>query len=378
MRLQSFKFYIKIVLTIISFYFLYGCTAVSSESTLMKDLEGVKMTSIELRIRLNEFGKFFAGTVEEAADEIISGTDNTEIKKNALEWKINVIPKALESLVILDPVAAGTDAYALCLQMDYFFRLGKGKDLFGEQQRVAIKASDEILKEMRILANDFRDYKDREEVERLLAVWVVKNQVENLKFNRKSTLDVMAAALGSEEYGLGSTVGSIAEGVHDIRRQITIYTDFLPKHVKWQMEYELYNLMGDSTFEKTFNNIDRVVYSTERITKVLEESPELLKDLQKSTLAEVNRQLLITLSTLANERAIVLEALTAERIAIMQEIYQQRIETLDRIDTLAQSTINQSTLFASDVIDKIFWRVLIILALVFVGGIVALKFIQKQ
>ena len=378
MRIQSFKFYIKIILTSISFYFLSGCTAVSSESTLMKGMEGVKMTSIELRIRLNEFGKFFAGTVEEAADEIISGTDNTETKKNALEWKINVIPKALESLVILDPVAAGTDVYALCLQMDYFFRLGKGKDLFGEQQPVAIKASDEILKEMRVLANDFRDYKDREEVERLLAVWVVQNQVENLRFNRKSTLDLMAAALGSEEYGLGSTVGSIAEGVHDIRRQITIYTDFLPKHVKWQLEYELYNLIGDSTFEKTFINIDRVVYSTERITKVLEESPELLKDLQKSTLAEVNRQLLVTLATLSNERAIVLEALTAERLAIMQEIYNQRIETLDRIDTLAQNTINQSSLFAGDAIDKIFWRALIILALVFVGGIVVIKFMKKQ
>jgi hypothetical protein len=377
MRMQAFKLYPSIALLCLSIYFFPGCTAVSSESTLMKDLEGVKMTSIELRIRLNEFGKFFAGTVEEAADEIISKTDNTEIKKNALEWKINVIPKALESLVILDPVAAGTDVYALCLQMDYFFRLGKGKDLFGEQQRVAIKASDEILKEMRVLANDFRDYKDREEVERLLAVWVVQNQVENLRFNRKSTLDLMAAALGSEEYGLGSTVGSIAEGVHDIRRQITIYTDFLPKHVKWQLEYELYNLIGDSTFEKTFNNIDRVVYSTERITKVLEESPELLKDLQKSTLAEVNRQLLVTLSTLSNERAIVLEALTAERIAIMQEIYQQRIETLDRIDTLAHTTINQSTLFASDVIDKLFWRVLIILGVVFIGGIVVLKFYKK-
>jgi 3-methyladenine DNA glycosylase AlkD len=136
--------------------------------------------------------------------------------------------------------------------------------------------------------------------------------------------------------------------------------------------------MGDSTFEKTFNNIDRVVYSTERITQVLEESPELLKDLQQSTLAEVNRQLLVTLSTLSNERAIVLEALTAERVAIMQEIYNQRIETLDRIDTLAYTTINQSTLFASDVIDKLFWRVLIILALVFVGGLVAIKFMKKR
>ena len=95
-------------------------------------------------------------------------------------------------------------------------------------------------------------------------------------------------------------------------------------------------------------------------------------------MSEINKQLLVTLSTLANERAVVLETLTAERIAIMQEIYDQRIETLDRIDTLAQSTINQSTLFAGDVIDKIFWRVLIILALVFLGGIVALKLFKKQ
>lgn len=377
MRMQAFKFYLRITLLSLSLYYFSGCTAVSSESTLMKDMEGVKMTSIELRIRLNEFGKFFAGTVEEAADEIISRADNTEIKKNALEWKINLIPRALESLVIMDPVAAGTDIYALCLQMDHFFRIGKGNNLFGEQQQLAINASEDILKEFRDLANEFRDYTDREDIERLLAVWVVQNPIENLRFNRKSTLNLMAKALGGEEYGIGSSVGSMVEGIHDIRRQITVYTDFLPKHVKWQMEYELYNLMGDSTFEKTFNNIDRVVYSTERITKVLEDSPELLKEIQKTTMADVNKQLLITLSTLANERAIVLDALTAERVAIMQEIYQQRIETLDRIDTLAQSTINQSTLFASDVIDKLFWRVLIILALVFVGGIVALKFYKK-
>ena len=78
--------------------------------------------------------------------------------------------------------------------------------------------------------------------------------IKNLKFNRKSTLDLLAQALGREEYGLGSTVGSMAEGIHDLRRQITIYTDFLPKHVKWQLEYEVYNLIGDSTFERTFNN----------------------------------------------------------------------------------------------------------------------------
>jgi hypothetical protein len=93
----------------------------------MKDLEGVKMTSTELRIRLNEFGKYFAGSIEETADEIIERTDDIEVKRNALEWKINVIPRALESLVIIDPVAAGTDIYALCLQMDHFFSTRKWK-----------------------------------------------------------------------------------------------------------------------------------------------------------------------------------------------------------------------------------------------------------
>ena len=115
-----------------------------------------------------------------------------EIKRNALEWKINVIPRALESLVIMDPVAAGIDFYALCLQMDHFFRLGNGKDLFGEQQQLAINASEDILKEFRDLANDFRDYKNRGEIERFLAVWVIQNPIKNLYYRVRTEIFMKA------------------------------------------------------------------------------------------------------------------------------------------------------------------------------------------
>ncbi len=94
----------------------------------MQDLEGLQMTQIELTIRLNEFDKYFIGRVEEAADEIIRNTDEKEIKINALQWKINVIPRAMESLVIPDPRAAGVDLYALSGQMLEFFRYWKGKE----------------------------------------------------------------------------------------------------------------------------------------------------------------------------------------------------------------------------------------------------------
>ncbi len=366
-----------LILSIAFVFFNIGCTTVPQETIMMRDIEGVNMTSIELRIRLNELGKFFAGTIEEAADEIIKEADDIEAKKNSLLWKTNVIPAALYSVIILDPVAAGIDFFALCYQMQQFFAVGYGRELFGKQQQIAINACNIIVKEAEIIRDEFRDRKYREENDRILTAWVVQNPIKNLNFNRRSTLELTAKTLGSEEYGIGSSVGSIAEGVNDIRRQITVYTEFLPKQIKWQAQYELLNLMGDSTIEKSLNNIDRVVNSVERITKVLEESPELFTDLQQSTLADLNKQLIIALSTLSNERAIVLEAMTVGRVAIMKEIYQQRVETLDRIDKLAQNTLNQSSIFASDVIDKIFWRVLIILVVVFVGGVVTIRLLKK-
>ena len=357
--------------------FLNGCTSTTKESVMMEELKGAQMTPTELSIRLNEFGKFFIETVEASADKIIEKTNSIVIKRNALEWKINVIPQILQSLTMPDPVAAGTDVRALCMQMDQFFTTGNGRDIFGDQQYIAIKASKKIIDELKNIAGDLREISYFEKNEKLFKEWVDQNPIEDLRFYRKSTFDTMAKVLGSEEYGLGTTVGSIAESVQDIRQQITFYTNFLPKHVKWQAELELYNLIDDTIIEKTLNNFDRIVYSTERISKVMEDSPELVKELQQSSLIELNHQLMIAFSNMAEERKIVLNKIAEERIAVMKNIYQQRIETLDRIDSLARRAVTQSSLIANDIVDKIFWRVIIILGIGFIGGIVILKFIRK-
>lgn len=377
MKLKTINYYQLLILVVLTTILISSCTAIPSESGMMKDLEGVKMSKAELGIRLNEFGKYFAGKVEESADEIILKSDNRKIKMNALEWKINAIPRAMESLVILDPVASGVDIYAFSAQMENFFKRGNGKGLFGDYQYVVINACEDIMNEAEILANDFRDAKYRQETMKSINDWVEDNPINNLNFYRRSTFKLMAKTLGAEEYTLGSTVGSMAEGIYDIRQQITTYTEFLPKHVKWQAQFTAYELLGDSTVEKTFGNFDRVVNSAERITKVVEETPVLVKDIQQSSFAEINRQRALTLSALANERAILIEAISAERAAILKDINQQREETLEKFDELAERTISKSSILAGDLIDKIFFRTLILLLIVFVGGVVALKIIKK-
>ena len=360
----------------VSFYFS-ACTSVSTESVTMKDLEGIKMTSIELSIRLNEFEKYFSGRVEQAADEIIRSTDNREIKMNALQWKINVIPRALESLVILDPRAAGIDIYALAGQMENFFKYGNGKDLFGEYQSIAIKASEDIMDEVERLADDFRDKSYRQETTEIFNNWIKDNPIEDIQFHRRSAFEFMAKTLGAEEYDIGTAVGGIEQGVHDIRRQITVYTEFLPKQTKWQAQLASYEILGDSVVEKTFNNMERVVNSTERISKVAEETPALVKDIQRSSFEEIDRQRLLTLTALANERAIFIDEIRKERAEILKNINQQRYETLERVEKLAEKTINQSSILADDLIDKIFLRTLILLAIIFIGGFIILKKFKK-
>lgn len=171
---------------------------------------------------------------------------------------------------------------------------------------------------------------------------------------------------------------NIAISVEELKNQVTLYTDYLPKQIKWQAQYELYNFLGDSLIDKSLSNIDRVILSTERISKMIEESPELVKEIQLSTLVELDKQRLETLGMISQERIAILSAISLERIAVMNEINRERKETLDRIEKITDKTINRSTMFASDTIDKLFWRILILFGVLFVCGFILITFYKRR
>jgi len=284
----------------------------------------------------------------------------------------------MESSVILDPRAVGIDIYALSGQMLNFFKTGNGKDLFGKYQYVAIDACEDIMLEVNRIANDYRELKYREQGTEELNKWIEENPIENLKFHRRSTYEALAKVLGVQDYDIGTSVGSLTEAVHDIRKQISVYTTMLPKQAKWEAQLISYEVFGDSTFEKSFNNFDRLVNDVDRISETIDDTPELLKEMQKSSFEELHKELLLTLSTLKEERSIILDEINTERIDVMRDVYQQRIETLERIDKLAEKTINQSSIVASDLVDKIFIRIIVLLILILIGALVGFRYVKKS
>jgi hypothetical protein len=353
-----------------------GCFSARKDTALMREA-GIDVSITEYKLRLREFGYRFAGIVELSADEIISKTSDNEIKKQALLWEIYAIPAMIRSLSMNDPLAAGIDSWILSVQMLQYFEDGYGKDIFGEYQDIAISASKLIVNDIENLARGLKGADDISKGQKITEDWTKNNPIKNNKFLRLSAIDSVASMIGSEDINLGSTAENIATSIDELKNQVTLYTNYLPKQIKWQAQYELYNFLGDSLIENSFNNIDRVILSTEKISKMIEESPELVKEIQLSTLLEMDKQRLETLGMISQERIAILEAVTMERIAILEQIHNERTESLDRIEEITSKTINQSSLFAADVIDKIFWRVLIILAVVFVGGVVTIRLYKK-
>jgi hypothetical protein len=353
-----------------------GCFSARKDTALMREV-GIDVSITEYKLKLREFGYRFAGIVVLSADEIISKTSDNEIKKQALLWKIYAIPAMIRSLSMNDPLAAGLDSWILSVQMVQYFEDGYGKDFFGEYQDIAINASRLIVNDIENIARGLKGIDDISKGQKITEDWTKNNPIKNNKFLRLSAIDSVARMIGSEDINLGSTAENIATSIDELKNQVTLYTNYLPKQIKWQIEYAAYEMFGDSTMGSMMQNFNTITQSTDRITKMIEESPELIKEIQISTLEEMDKQRLETLEMISQERIAILEAVTMERIAIMNEINRERSETLDRLDEITEKTFNRSTIFASDTIDKLFWRIIILLGVIFLGCIILLTYYKK-
>jgi hypothetical protein len=310
---------------------------------MMQNTEKVDISAMELSNRLNIFNFRFAALVESAADEIMAQTDDPIIRQNALRWKMNAIPVAQEAIFRDDPMAGLIEITAFSVQMELFFTEAAGRDLFGEWQPIAVDVTFRIQEELvQIWKKAISTGDLKQTTQGPLYDWARKNPIENLTFTFRSISDTLVAAYSNVDYGLQESIGGIAVGVHDIRQRLSYYTAMIPKQARWQAEYLIDEKLQGAQIDRLLDNFDR-------ITDMIEKSPELIGELQSSTLTEISR-----------ERMEVIAALQTERLVVLQEINRQRQETIDNMQelimVLSGKIMAETRESAHEVIDHFFWR----------------------
>ncbi len=370
---------ITIALPLIAIVFS-NCGTIKKSSILVKDSDSIKIGYSQVKVLLYTFYNTFSSTTEESANYILHNTEDKEIKKMALRWKINSISEARKSWSIPDPYASLIDIRAYCYQLNQFFDTGAGSNYFDEYQYVAVEATEKLVKEIDKIAlltiSQARFDKNQPE----FLKWVSEHPITGSEFFRESTVSLFVEYIGDDSQNLSSSIGSIEEALTDIRSRLNVYSQSLPKQAQWQSELVIQETLERRELKDALSDLDSIALSLDGINKSVLELDMLLGNVLNDAFREVDRQRLATLNELKSERELIVNLLQTERQIVLDAISIERQKTIDDAEKLSSGLLSSTGNIMYDIVDHVFYRLLqfsAILGIALVAGIIVMKRIKK-
>lgn len=363
---------------------LAACSTAAPQQTAFQQTMGAQVSARETRIRTAEFAMTFAQTVEIAADSIASLTTDAAVSRNALIWKSYAVPAIYRTSTLPDPLMAWIDSRVLTYQMRDFFETGKGRELFGEQQHLALEAS-RFIEDQIYSAMELAGAKSDPEMEEGIREFADENPLTNLYFFRPSPVEQLASYLGQEQVSGLQAVGSMTELMETMSVRLNTYTELLPRAGRWQAQLMLAEL-ADPERSAVYLDIVNQIEALEALNEFLEGMPYLLEEQRDILLEAVDYQRIAFEGALAKvvdeatDEALV--ALNGELELVMADL--QRILDVELDDAVAQidGTISQAVVDIDGAleraVDRLFVRLLQLVAIVGVAAVLLVLLLRRR
>ncbi|MBI3805268.1 MAG: hypothetical protein HY282_16075 [Nitrospirae bacterium] len=330
-----------------------GCATRSKPAPLMAETKQAEVTRKEINYQLFDFVARYSRRIEFAADQIAEATSDPKVQYQSLLWKLHAVPAAFLAIVHQDPVAILVDLWALCAQQTAYFASGAGKDLFGDQQGVAVTTVRQLETEVMAMATDLLRPKSVVAAREGIARWTEEHPLENHQFARTSIISIMARIFPDGTAGPFQTLNSMPAEIADLKGRLTLQMDQLPRQARWQAELMATDLAG------------RLV--AQQLTSAF----QWVKTEREAVLADIERQRLATLEAIRQERRIILQGIEEMRKATLAEL---------RAQPLALQIDVEKTGLA--LVDRVFARLMVLFAVgygvVLVTILLAYAFLRRQ
>ena len=323
-----------------------GCSLVTIESPS----EPLTTKEVNARILTHDFAIRYANAVEHSADSIIETSEVFPVRVNALRWKISAYTAIREAALRESPPVGMIGTWALCVQMNAFFRDGPGDTLFGDMHELALKVSDGLETEIDSLVRSFTTLEEYERAGEFVKYYAKRYPFQDLTFKREPIMRAWNLYTGVPDSAAVKTVGDLPQTVTDLASRINIQSTHLPKETLWQIQMLL--VEAGLTGPEAQEAMDSLRVDISKFADLAEASPEMLdsslqrlsRDLE-ALLASVDRQRKETLEVLSREREAVTVALQGERVAIMEQLDVFSQVTLDKTYATLRDVVNTALLY---------------------------------
>ena len=345
-------------------------TAPPPQSALLRSAPNIEMPTNELRLKVYGYAEEFAGDVEEAADRILKATDDPEIERQALRWKINILSAVQVAAFALDPLIGLYDMWALTVQMRQFFETGEGREVFGEHQPIAIETSRELERRVHEMARSISVSGDVSEPRQDVEEYAAAHPITGMHFVRENVTQEFAHLLAQDRSGGLAVLGDLAVQFGDLSERLKYYAASLPHQFRWHSELLLLDILDEQTIDAFLGDVESIDVSARRLAEFFADTlPAVIDEQASEAIRVIGEEAAIALRDVSRQRIETLEWFTEERIIVMEDVVRERIAVMEDLAAITDSAMRRTTLVLDDAVDRAFYRALQLLGLVFVGGL---------
>jgi hypothetical protein len=294
------QFGVLAVCLVLSVSSVVGCGR--GERRVFRGKETGKKTSRiskeDLRQALDKFEEFAAAENKEQADELDRLVPTLRARRANLSRRTRLRQVLRTMLDHDDPITAFIEAWALCVRVRYYLVDGRGADLYGEYQSLAIEGWKRIEERIEQVGREFLDDDTFGETRNAVhqfaranpigATWssfvVYATEVEP---GKPGAFDEIVSIPMSPFTALKG-VDRTASSIYAVRGSMERFADILeelPEAIQWQVLLLLMQ-MGETEVVETFlTNMSKISDSTAQFADTAEKWPQTIRE-QASILVE--------------------------------------------------------------------------------------------
>jgi len=241
-----------------------------------------------LREDLVQFIEHSEGDVMATANEIEAATQETEVRKAALLWKVNLIQRANEALIEREPIALLFDSWAFCAQQVEYLQQGDGRELFKDQQSLAVAAAARMRTGIEAIAREHVPADKLPDMIRKIESHARANPIRGVfagdsvkSFSASDDGEsLLTKIIGSpwRAFQAGQDALDPTTRLSESIDRFTLIMEDYPSLVRWQAQLLLLSTLDAPAIQSTVRGIESVSESSVRLATVAEELPTRVRE----------------------------------------------------------------------------------------------------
>jgi len=354
----------------------------SQDGPFRKKRKKVSVPNYTLFLQLHEFAVEYATRIDNEVNKL-QQVHKINAGHNVFDFRIRAVQTLQYALYRSDPVIGFLDSWVFSVQMINYLETPEAKEYLGVGHSAMKALFDDFSEEFPESYHSL--YEDPAIMLSQVESFASEHPISDPHLIRTSIIDETAQWVGEATIGFKSGIATVTDELRIISDRLNYYDEFTPKLVQWNLEQTLGTMIGTDSLGASLQNVIGMI---ERIVNTLDSLDHAVLSITDTVLTDVDRQRIETLRFMSSERIAIVNQLTAERKLLVNQLIQERLAIENLMQREREASLNhfediirESTVYSFDRIDtladRLFYRLLILGALMILGMIIVVVIYKK-